>query len=119
MLIAFLFSLALGSVNATEKSDHKVLIGKWKYEVPAAPYGYEKGNLEFTEKDGTLTGNVIFQDGYKVELKKITFEDNVLSCGLYIDYEYISVKAKINEKKLTGNVNGPEGEMKLTAEKAK
>ena len=36
--------------------DYKGLVGEWKFEVPSAPYGYEKGMLYF-EKDNKLEGS--------------------------------------------------------------
>ena len=117
MFLTLLLALILGTASAAEKPENKTLVGKWKYEVPTAPYGYEKGTIEFEEKEGQLSGNVIFQDGYKIELKKITFEENVLNCGLYIDYEYVSIKAKVEGTKMSGTVGTPDGDMKITAEK--
>ena len=119
MILAFLFVIVISSANATVSQASKDLIGNWKYEVPSAPYGYEKGTLVFTEKEGKLVGEVKFADGYKIDMKNVTFENGELKCGLYVDYEYVSVKAKIEGNKMTGAANTPEGEMKLTAEKLK
>lgn len=120
MTFAFLFAIVIGSVNAASTQGNKELVGNWKYEVPSAPYGYEKGTLVFAEKEGKLVGEVKFADGYKIDMKDVKIEDGgVLKCGLYVDYEYVSVKAKIEGTKMTGTVNTPEGEMKLTAEKQK
>ena len=77
------------------------------------------GYRRISEKEGNLAGEVKFADGYKIELKNISFENGVLKCGLYVDYEYVSVKANVENKKLTGTVQTPEGELKLTAEKQK
>jgi hypothetical protein len=119
MVLTFLFAVVIGSANAVVSQASKDVVGNWKYEVPSAPYGYEKGTLEFTEKEGKLAGEVKFADGYKITMKDVTYEEGVLKCGLYVDYEYVSVKAKIEGNKMTGTVNTPEGEMKLTAEKQK
>lgn len=120
VVITFLFAIVLGSVNAFAAITNKDVVGNWKYEVPSAPYGYEKGTLVFTEKEGKLAGEVKFPDGYKIEMKNITIEEgNILKCGLYVDYEYVSVKVKVEGAKMTGTVNSPEGEMKITAEKQK
>lgn len=120
MILTFLFAIVLGSANAAVSQASKDLVGSWKYEVPSAPYGYEKGTLVFSEKDGKLVGEVKFADGYKIDMKDVKMEEGgVLKCGLYVDYEYVSVKAKIEGNKMTGTVNTPEGEMKLTAEKQK
>jgi len=119
IILAFLFVVVIGSVNASKGSANSDVVGNWKYEVPTAPYGYEKGTLAFTEKEGKLAGEVKFADGYKIVMKDVTYEAGVVKCGLYVDYEYISVKAKIEGTKMTGTVNTPEGEMKISAEKQK
>ncbi len=119
MTLAFLVAIFVGTVNAAAAQNNKKVIGEWKYEAPAAPYGYEKGSLIISEKDGKLAGVVKFEDGYKIELKKVTFAEGVFKCGLYVDYEYVSVKAKIDGKKMKGAVNTPEGEMPITATKVK
>jgi hypothetical protein len=119
MILTFLFAVVIGSANAVVMQASKDVVGNWKYEVPTAPYGYEKGTLVFTEKEGKLAGEVKFADGYKITMKDVTYEEGVLKCGLYVDYEYVSVKAKIEGNKMTGTVNTPEGDMKITAEKEK
>lgn len=119
LVFAFLVAIVAGTVKATVAEGNADVVGEWKYEVPTAPYGYEAGTLVFTEKEGKLAGEVKFEDGYKIELKNITYADGVLKCGLYVDYEYVSIKAKVDGKAITGAVDSPEGEMKLTAKKVK
>jgi hypothetical protein len=119
MILAFVVLAVIGSVNVSLAAGNKDVVGSWKYEVPTAPYGYEKGTLVFTEKEGKLVGEVKFADGYKIEMKNLTYENGELKGGLYVDYEYVSIKAKIEGSKMTGVANTPEGEMKLTAEKQK
>lgn len=118
-VVAFLFAIISGTFCANAAQSNNQLVGEWKYEVPTAPVGYEKGTLIINEKEGKLAGEVKFADGYKIELKNITYAEGVFKCGLYVDYEYISIKAKIDGKKMTGGVDSPEGEMKITAEKIK
>ncbi|MCY1723403.1 hypothetical protein OU798_23835 [Prolixibacteraceae bacterium Z1-6] len=119
LIFAFLVAIVAGTVNATVATDNKTVIGEWKYEVPTAPYGYEAGTLVINEKEGKLAGHVKFADGYKIDLKNVSFTEGVFKCGLYVDYEYVSIKAKVTGKDLTGAVNSPEGEMKITAKKVK
>ncbi len=119
LVFAFLVAIFAGNVNAAVGMANNDVVGEWKYEVPSAPYGYEKGVLVLSEKEGKLTGQVKFEDGYKIELKNVTYTDGVFKCGLYVDYEYVSIKAKIDGKKLAGAVDTPEGEMKITASKVK
>lgn len=120
MFFVFLFAFVVSGVaNAAPNKANKDVVGEWKYEVPAAPYGYEKGTLTFTEKDGKLAGEVKFADGYKIELKNVTYEAGTLKCSLYVDYNLVNIKAKLEGTKLSGAVDSPEGDMKLSAEKVK
>jgi len=119
LLVSIFFVIIAGTLQAAVSQGNKDVVGEWKYEVPTAPYGYEKGVLTITEKEGQLAGEVKFADGYKIELKNLNYTGNVFKFGLYIDYDYISVSAKIEGKKMAGTVKTPDGEMKLTAEKAK
>ncbi len=119
MILAFVVVSVIGSVNVSLAAGNEDVVGSWKYEVPSAPYGYEKGTLIFTENEGKLVGEVKFADGYKIEMKNLTYENGELKGGLYVDYEYISINAKIEGNKMTGAAKTPEGEMKLTAEKQK
>lgn len=117
MILAFLFTVVLGSVNATASQENNDVIGNWKYEVPTAPVGYDKGVMVISENEGKLVGEIKFADGYKIDLKEVTYEEGVVKCSLYVDYNLVTVKAKVEGKKLTGTVNTPEGDMKITAEK--
>ncbi len=119
MIIALIIVAVMGSTKVLLAAGNEDVTGSWKYEVPTAPHGYEKGTLVFTEKEGKLFGEVIFADGYKIDMKNLTFENGELKGGLYVDYEYVSINAKIEGNKMTGVANTPEGEMKLTAEKQK
>ena len=119
IILALVVVAVIGSVNVSVAAGNKDVVGTWKYEAPSAPYGYEKGTLAFTEKEGKLVGEVKFADGYKIDMKNVTYENGELKGGLYVDYEYVSVKAKIQGTKMTGAANTPDGELKLTAEKQK
>lgn len=118
-VLVMFFVAVSAAIGAPAQKGNNDVVGEWKYEVPTAPYGYDKGSLIISEKEGKLAGEVKFSDGYKIELKNITYEEGTFKCGLYVDYEYVSIKAKIEAKAMNGIVNSPEGEMKLTAEKIK
>lgn len=119
LVLAFLVAIVAGTVNAAVTTSNKEVVGEWKYEVPTAPYGYETGTLIIIEKEGALAGHIKFADDYKIDLKKVTFAEGILKCGLYVDYEYITIKAEVTGKELKGAVDTPEGEMKITAKKIK
>ncbi len=96
---------------------NKNVTGEWKYDVPAAPYGYQKGAIIITEKENKLDGEVKFADGYQIKLRNLSLKSDTLRFGLYIENEYISVWAKIEGLKMIGNVNSSEGLMNFSAEK--
>ncbi|MFV0268356.1 MAG: hypothetical protein ACK5HT_14610 [Draconibacterium sp.] len=120
-LLVFVFMIALLPMagNSAELASEKQLVGEWNFNVPSAPYGYEKGTLTITEKEKKLTGEVKFADGYKIQLKDVSFAEGVFKCGLYVDYEYVNLKAKIQDQKMTGTVMSSEGSMELSATKVK
>lgn len=119
MILTLLAVIFAGAVNAAVSGSNKEVVGEWKYEVPTAPYGYDKGVFVLEEKEGKLAGYIKLEDGYKIDLKNITYAENEFKCGLYVDYEYVSLKTKIDGKKMEGTVDTPEGEMKITATKIK
>ncbi|NOR76802.1 MAG: hypothetical protein GQ525_16790 [Draconibacterium sp.] len=119
VILTLMVAMFAGVVNATVSQGNKEIVGEWKYEAPSAPYGYEKGSLIISEKEGALAGVVKFEDGYKIELKKITYAEGVFKCGLYVDYEYVSIKTKVEGKNMKGAVTTPEGDMPITATKIK
>lgn len=105
------------STNAGIDQDYKGLVGEWKFEVPSAPYGYEKGMLSFFEKDNKLEGEVKFGEGNKIKLTNLRYAKDSLKCNLYVDNEYVDVKAKVEGKKIRGVANTSIGEMNFAAEK--
>lgn len=118
VFVLVMFFAVVFTAAAAEKGN-KDVVGEWKYAVTTAPPGYEKGIMVFSEKEGKIAGEVKLDDGYKIDLKNVTYEGNTLKFGLYVDYEYITIETKVEEKAMTGTVNSPEGPMKLTAEKIK
>jgi len=116
LIIAVLGPFVLHATAPTEKSK---IIGEWKYESQNAPYGYEKGSIIISEKEGKLAGEIKFADGYKLDLKDVTYVDGVFKCKFNLDYNEIAIKATIEGNKMKGTADSPEGALPFTAEKAK
>jgi len=119
IILTFLLAIIAGSFDASAKVRKKNVIGDWKYEAPTAPYGFETGILAFFEKEGKLDGELKLADGYKISLEDVKLEKNVLSFGLYVEGGYVTVNTKIEGESLSGTVDTPDGELKLTAKKIK
>lgn len=118
-LLVFLAAIFSGTLHASVSQGNEEITGEWKYESPHAPYGYEKGSIIVSEKEGKLAGEIKFADGYKLPLKDVSFKDGVLKCNLTIDYNDIAIKATIDGAKMKGTADSPEGALPFTAEKAK
>ena len=120
-LFVFALFILIASLtsNATLVSDNNDVEGEWKFEVTNAPYGYQKGVIRIVENENELSGEVKFADGYKIKLKEVVCEGNSLKIGLYVDYEYVSVKATVNNDEIKGTVVTSGGDMNFTAEKVK
>ncbi|MGQ7870273.1 hypothetical protein [Sunxiuqinia sp. sy24] len=120
-LLVFIFMIAIIPMSGKSlgTTSAKEVIGEWAFQVPSAPYGYEKGTIIISEKEDKLAGEVKFADGYKIQLKDLTFTDGVFKCGLYVDYEYINLSVKVKDQKMTGTVKSSEGDMDLAATKVK
>ena len=118
-MVVFTMFVVLASfmMNAAPEPDNNAVAGNWKYEVPRAPYGYQEGTVSLAEADDEWKGEVQFSDGYKINLKEISYKNDTLRFGLYVDYEYIRVEATVKENKMKGTVDTPEGAMNLTAKK--
>ncbi|MGM0375555.1 MAG: hypothetical protein ACQEQ0_02145 [Bacteroidota bacterium] len=117
LFFALMAAALWGSVYASSTQSNKEIVGQWAFNVDKAPYGYQTGSLVISEEKDSLKGHVKFEDGYKVDLKNLSYTEGVLNCGLYIDYTHIKVKAEIKEQLLKGTVFTPEGEMKISAKK--
>ena len=117
IILSFLIALLIGPAVALNPNNSDDILGEWKYEVEAAPYGYEAGILVFYRTEGKLLGKVLLNQNDKIELQNVSFTEGELKFGLYVENDYVSIKAKIDGNKLDGTVSTPEGPKKIKAEK--
>ena len=119
IILSLLSVFVLAASQNVAAQTNKNILGEWKFSSPNAPYGYDKGSIFISEKDGNLEGEIKFADGYKIDLKKVTFKENTITCNLFIDYESVNITAEIDGEKMKGNAGTSQGKMPFTAEKAK
>lgn len=117
LLFLFVTTLLAGSLSAENKQSENALLGEWKFECPNAPYGYTTGSIFLTKKEGKLAGQVKFSDGYKIDLKNVNFSEGTFKSGIYVDYEYVGLKATIDGTKMKGTADSSEGKLPFTASK--
>jgi hypothetical protein len=95
------------------------LLGKWTYTVSEAPEGLETGTIVFFVKEGLgmLVGKAYAKNGSEMQLLDVEVENNVVTFGVYVDSDYITVKATIENDTMKGAVQTPDGEQKIEAKK--
>lgn len=122
-IVSFLIlTLFLGviSINADE-ADKNNPVGKWKFSVVDAPYGYEKGEFEIAKVKREYTGTMMF-DGieYLMELQSVDYDKEQLSFTLNVEGEDVLIVFKFSEKdKLAGKASYSMGELRMSAERVK
>jgi len=118
-----LMALFMGAIsyNANAADTKNKPVGKWKFSVVDAPYGYEKGEFEIIKEKKQYTGTMMF-DGfeYLMELESVSFEKEQLSFSLYVEGEDVLIILKFSEKDiLNGKVSYSQGELRMSAERVK
>jgi len=112
LLFALIFMISGNQLQAEVKNKH--LLGEWIYEVSDAPYGYEKGTLIFTEKEGQTTCVVKLEAG-ELATSNLKVEDNKVTFTTTVDGNSINVELTLEKNKLSGKVDSPEGPKTITA----
>ena len=109
--------LATGVFSVVNAQSNKIVLGEWKYSVPEAPYGYEKGIISLAEEDKKLSGELKFDSGFKVKLSSVSLKSDTLRLTAYVESEYVSAVSKVKGNKMEGKVDTSMGVMGLKAEK--
>jgi hypothetical protein len=115
LLFVIVLAIISGYASANEFAK---LLGTWNYKVEYAPQGYEKGQMVFMEKEGKVVGEVKIQ-GYSIPVKNLQVTEGQFKFGVTIENENIPVLFKVDGDKLTGNANSPDGNLPISAVRAK
>lgn len=95
--------------------------GKWKFDAPYAPEGYNNGIMEFILSEGKYSAFISFTGSdYKIPLEGIKVANDSIRLSLYVEGTDIAIKLKMeSDSKITGAASSPDGEIPLTAVKEK
>jgi len=110
----------LGTVKSSEGSilmtaiKSVPILGEWLYEVSEAPYGYEKGSLTFSETNGQISCLIKIEAG-ELAVSNLNIEKDIVKFSTMIDGSDINIVLKLENDKLIGTVDSPEGQKTLTA----
>lgn len=96
---------------------NKSVVGTWKVTVADAPYEYVNSSLVVSEGDGNLSAKVVFENSQEVTASEIKISEDVLHMTVNIEGNDIKVTGKVENSKITGKVDSPDGVLDLTAVK--
>lgn len=114
MLLLAITIFSMFQLQAEVKN--KKILGEWTYEVSDAPYGYEKGSLIFSEKAGQ-TVCVVKLDAGELAVSDLKIVKNKVTFTTQVQGNSINVELIRKKSKMTGMVDSPEGQKKMTAVK--
>ena len=115
----FLFVLFILGVfyQGNAQPDYSTILGKWKYSVET-DYSPMGGLLIFSEKDGTLKGEVAPDEGGFFPMTKVEMRENdTIYFELKPEYDVIEVTLKIDGNKLKGTGSTYQGDFAVSGEK--
>ena len=114
MLVAMFAATTLWANSPADRND---FIGHWKFTSQYAPDGFQTGTFVIGEKDGALTGEIKFADGYSVPMKNMAVTDGVLKFSISVEYNDVPITATVEGNKLKGTASSPEGNLPFEAVK--
>lgn len=88
-LLALFLSVFAMTVQAQGEND--VFQGKWNFNAPTAPYGYNEGELTFQQKNGKLTAKFELPNT-DLNIQQLKKEKFGYSCTEYIDGSEVTIK---------------------------
>ena len=114
LLIISLFSVCVVSAQTDSKKNNH--LGKWKFEAPYAPEGYNLGTIDIaTEGEKYLTTITFEGSDYKIPGENTKIEKDNVAFVVFIEGDQIAVSLKAeNDTKMTGKAVYSQGEIPLT-----
>jgi len=112
-----LFAICAVSAQTTPKKANPV--GKWKFEAPYAPEGYNSGIIEFSLAENKYSTFILMPGSdYKIPGEQTKVENDTVSFFILLDGAQISINLKTeSDVKMTGVAVAPDGEIPLTLTK--
>ena len=117
LLLLLALTVAVAITFTANAQTKKSAIGSWKFEVPQAPYGYDKGIILIVQQGDSLAGEIKMDSGESFKLNKITSKNDSINVSTYVQGEPVNVNAKIDGDRMSGQAYWSQGSMDLKAER--
>jgi hypothetical protein len=114
LLIISLLAVCVVSAQTDSKKNNS--IGKWKFEAPYAPEGYNVGTIDIAFADAKYSTTISFAGSdYKIPGENTRVEKDSVAFVVYLEGDNIAVTLKAeNDTKMTGKAVYSQGEIPLT-----
>jgi len=90
--------------------------GTWTFTAPTAPEGYGTGDIVVTKTEAQYKVTLKFGE-YAVQGMSVKYDKNILSFQVYLEGEYINIKATWSTAGVKGSASYSEGQVDFTAKK--
>lgn len=114
LLLCTIFVYSAFQVEAKNKKNP--FLGEWTYEVSDAPEEYKTGTLIFSEKEGE-TVCVIKLEAGELPASNLKIDKDKISFVSYVEGNPVNVELTLENDKLLGTVDSPEGPKTISAVK--
>lgn len=92
------------------------MVGSWDYEVPGAPYEYQKGEMTIAQNEDLLTAKLNV-GGYMINAESLKVEDKNLKFHLYVEGTKVNFDLNFEPKAFSGKVTYSEGTIDIKGKK--
>lgn len=90
--------------------------GTWSFTAPNAPEGYGAGDIQVTKTESQYKVTLKFGE-YAITAMGVKYEKNILTFQVYLEGEYINIKATFSPDGVKGSASYSEGQVDFTAKK--
>ncbi len=113
-IVLLIFCVSAATAQSTKGKNNPV--GKWKFEAPYAPEGYNKGMMEVGFADNKYSTTISFTGSdYKIPGEKVKIENDTLNFSVFLDGTEIPINLKMDgDTKMAGKAVSPDGEIPMT-----
>ena len=114
LLIISLFAVCVVSAQTDSKKINAT--GKWKFEAPYAPEGYNLGTIDIAASGEKYSTTITFEGSdYKIPGENTRVEKDSVAFLVYLEGDQIAISLKAeNNTKMTGKAVYSQGEIPLT-----
>jgi hypothetical protein len=116
LLLTLLVLAAFGLQSFTNDPKDVDPVGTWTFTAPMAPEGYGAGDILVAKEKEAFTATMKFGE-YAVKATSVKYAKNVMTFTVYLEGEYINVKAAFSADGIKGTATYSEGEVEFTAKK--